>query len=124
MSLTKKCVLRRALLRRMAPEHKFATAARLCSEVLAPFAEGALPPGAAVELLRDGLRILASRDRRARRHSDTDIAICSSLVAAPDGAVHRSSSGYWRLMWSVGRAPVKGAEPFASVVLLRGAAAL
>jgi hypothetical protein len=79
-----KTILRRALLRRMAPEHKFATAARLCSEVLAPFAEGAVPLGGAAEVLRDGLRILASRDMRARRHRDTDITTCSSLVAAPE----------------------------------------
>ncbi len=58
---------RSALLRRMAPEHKFATSARLCSEVLAAFAEGALPLDAAGEVLRDALRILASRDIWVRR---------------------------------------------------------
>lgn len=54
----------RALLARMAPEHKFATSARLCSEVLAAFAEGALPLAAAGEVLRDALHILACRDIR------------------------------------------------------------
>ena len=52
----------RALLRRMAPEHKFATAARLCSEVLSGFAEGTLPLDSAAEVLRDALNILASKD--------------------------------------------------------------
>ena len=52
----------RTLLRRMAPEHKFATAARLCSEVLAGFADGVLSLGAAPEVLRDALHILASKD--------------------------------------------------------------
>jgi hypothetical protein len=46
----------------MAPEHKFATAARLCSEVLAGFADGALPLETASEALRDVLHILASKD--------------------------------------------------------------
>ena len=54
--------LRRTLLKRMAPEHKFATAARLCSEVLSGFADGALSLGAAPEVLRDALHILASKD--------------------------------------------------------------
>ena len=52
----------RTLLKRMAPEHKFATAARLCSEVLSGFADGALSLGAAPEVLRDALHILASKD--------------------------------------------------------------
>ncbi len=46
----------------MAPEHKFATAARLCSEVLSGFAEGTLPLDSAAEVLRDALNILASKD--------------------------------------------------------------
>lgn len=57
---------RRALLARMAAEHKFATSARLCSEVLAAFAEGAVPLADAGEVLRDALHILACRDIRAR----------------------------------------------------------
>ena len=54
----------RALLKRMAPEHKFATSARLCSEVLAAYTEGTLPLAAAGEVLRDALHILACRDIR------------------------------------------------------------
>lgn len=50
----------------MAPEHKFATAARLCSEVLSGFAEGTLPLDAAAEVLRDALHILASKDIKVR----------------------------------------------------------
>ncbi len=60
--------VRRALLRRMAPEHKFASAARLCSEVLSGFAEGTLPLDGAAEVLRDALHILASKDIKARPH--------------------------------------------------------
>ena len=51
----------------MAPEHKFATSARLCSEVLAAFAEGAVALADAGEVLRDALHILACRDIRARQ---------------------------------------------------------
>ena len=50
----------------MVPEHKFATAARLCSEVLSGFAEGKLPLDAAAEVLRDALHILASKDIKVR----------------------------------------------------------
>ena len=46
----------------MAPEHKFATSARLCSEVLSGFADGVLPLDSAAEVLRDTLHILASKD--------------------------------------------------------------
>ncbi|KAK9842050.1 hypothetical protein WJX81_006195 [Elliptochloris bilobata] len=60
----KRDAIYRALLVRMAPEHKFATSARLCSEVLAAFAEGALPLGGAGEVLRDALHILACREIR------------------------------------------------------------
>jgi condensin-2 complex subunit D3 len=48
----------------MAPEHKFATAARLCQEVLGGAADGGLPlsdPGCA-EVVGDALRVLASKD--------------------------------------------------------------
>ncbi|EIE24970.1 hypothetical protein COCSUDRAFT_83663 [Coccomyxa subellipsoidea C-169] len=46
----KRDTIYRALLRRMAPEHKFASAARLCSEVLSGFAEGTLPLDGAAEV--------------------------------------------------------------------------
>lgn len=49
---------RRALLHRMAPEHKFETAARLCKEVVGGFCEGSLPLEEAPEVLRDALLIL------------------------------------------------------------------
>ena len=49
----------------MAPEHKFATSARLCSEVLSGFADGVLPLDSAAEVLRDVLHILASKDVKA-----------------------------------------------------------
>lgn len=52
----------RALLKHMAPEHKFATTAKLSQDVLAGFADGALPLDRAPEVLRDCLNILASKD--------------------------------------------------------------
>lgn len=54
--------LHRALLQRMAPEHKFATAAKLCGEVLGGVADGLLPLGQCEEVLGDALRCLASKD--------------------------------------------------------------
>ena len=51
----------------MAPEHKFATSARLCSEVLSGFADGVLPLDSAAEVLRDALHILASKDVKVLR---------------------------------------------------------
>jgi condensin-2 complex subunit D3 len=53
-----------ALLRRMAPEHKFSTQAKLCAEVLAGVADGALPLAEASEVLRDALGVLAGSDVR------------------------------------------------------------
>ena len=52
----------RALLQRMAPEHKFATAAKLCGEVLGGVADGLLPLEQCEEVLGDALRCLASKD--------------------------------------------------------------
>lgn len=52
----------RALLQRMAPEHKFATAAKLCGEVLGGVADGLLPLQECEEVLGDALRCLASKD--------------------------------------------------------------
>ena len=49
----------------MAPEHKFATAARLCSEILAGFSEGSLQLGSMPEVLRDALAVLASKEIKA-----------------------------------------------------------
>jgi len=55
-------VVHRALLQRMAPEHKFATAAKLCGEVLGGVADGLLPLHQCEEVLGDALRCLASKD--------------------------------------------------------------
>ena len=52
----------RALLQRMAPEHKFATAAKLCGEVLGGVADGLLHLEQCEEVLGDALRCLASKD--------------------------------------------------------------
>jgi condensin-2 complex subunit D3 len=52
----------RALLRAMSPEHRLATAAKLCGEVLVPCAEGALPLPRCDELLVDALSALAAKE--------------------------------------------------------------
>ena len=46
----------------MVPEHKFATAAKLCGEVLGGVADGLLPLRQCEEVLGDALRCLASKD--------------------------------------------------------------
>lgn len=46
----------------MAPEHKFDSAAKICSELLTAFADGILPLEHAAEVLRDALAILASKE--------------------------------------------------------------
>ncbi len=48
------------LLKHMAPEHRFATSAKLCSEVLGGVVDGLLGLPACEEVLGDTLRILAS----------------------------------------------------------------
>ena len=50
----------RSLLKHMAPEHRFATSAKLCSEVLGGVVDGLLSMPACEEVLGDALRILAS----------------------------------------------------------------
>jgi hypothetical protein len=57
----------------MAPEHKFATAAKLCSEVLGGFADGLLPLDGASEVLRDALHILASKDIKVFLQDDSQV---------------------------------------------------
>jgi hypothetical protein len=63
-SRNKRDAIYRALLRHMAPEHKFATTARLCQEVLGGAVDGALPLAepACAEVLGDALRVLASKE--------------------------------------------------------------
>ena len=50
----------------MAPEHKFATAAKLCGEVLGGVADGLLPLEQCEEVLGDALRCLASKDIKVK----------------------------------------------------------
>ena len=69
----------RALLSRMAPEHKFATAAKLCSEVLGGVADGALPLSACEEVLGDALRCLACREIKVR----AVLGLCESQLRSP-----------------------------------------
>jgi condensin-2 complex subunit D3 len=52
----------RALLRAMSPEHRLATAAKLCAEVLVPCAEGVLALPACDEVLVDALSALAAKE--------------------------------------------------------------
>ncbi len=73
----------------MAPEHKFATSARLCSEVLAGFADGALPLDSAAEVLRDALHILASKDVKVPQNPACQCALHPALSVAP-GSMNRS----------------------------------
>ena len=69
----------------MAPEHKFATSARLCSEVLSGFADGVLPLDSAAEVLRDALHILASKDVKVGPPLMPSLPECS-VSATTDGA--------------------------------------
>ena len=64
---------RRALLQRMAPEHKFSTAAKLCADVLGGAADGGLDLTTAAEVVGDALRLLASKHMKAR----PDARVCS-----------------------------------------------
>lgn len=77
----------------MAPEHKFATSARLCQEVLSGAADGALPLSECSEVIGDALRVLSSsaikvaasraaRDVDADADASTDAA---SIVGAAKG---------------------------------------
>lgn len=50
----------------MSAEHKFSTAAKLCSEVLAGVADGLLPLQECEEVLRDALHLMASKDIKVR----------------------------------------------------------
>jgi len=58
----KRRVVYASLLRRMAPEHKFAVAARLCTDVLSKFVSGDLAVGECAEVMRDTLWILSSQE--------------------------------------------------------------
>ena len=75
----------------MAPEHRFATAARLCSEVLAGFADGALPLDGAAEVLRDALHALASKDIKV----PADVTTLSNSGAPPHGVSDDSAPLRW-----------------------------
>lgn len=79
----------RAMLRRMSPEHKFATAARLCQEILGGAADGALPLSECSEVVRDALRVLASKNIKVSVRGgtgDADIDAGESDPAAAMGA--------------------------------------
>lgn len=59
-------VIYAALLEPMAPEHKFNTAAKLCSSVLAGVVDGLLPLAECSEVLRDALHVLGCKDIKVR----------------------------------------------------------
>ena len=77
----------------MSPEHKFATSARLCQEVLGGAADGALPLSECAEVVGDALRVLSSKDikvsaARAGRDADGDTeaaAEAATIVGAAKG---------------------------------------
>ena len=80
----------------MAPEHKFATSARLCQEVLSGAADGALPLSECSEVIGDALRVLSSNAikvaaSRAVHDADAD-ADASADAASIAGAAK------WRLV--------------------------
>ncbi|GFH23396.1 Cnd1 domain-containing protein, partial [Haematococcus lacustris] len=87
-------VLRRAqrdvvyhtLLRRMSPEHKFATQAKLVAEVLGAVADGLLPlqEQGAAEVLGDALRLLASKHIKVST---------SRMVAGDEDALMAAAGG-------------------------------
>ncbi|BDA42617.1 probable condensin complex subunit 1 at C-terminar half [Coccomyxa sp. Obi] len=94
----KRDTIYRALLRRMAPEHKFATAARLCSEVLSGFAEGTLPLDSAAEVLRDALNILASKDIKVVGARGAAAAEEEEASGGPGAAVRAEGAAKGRLV--------------------------
>ncbi|KAK9813253.1 hypothetical protein WJX72_011494 [[Myrmecia] bisecta] len=84
----KRGAIYKALLRRMAPEHKFATAAKLCSEVLGGVADGLLPLEECEGVLGDTLRILASKHIKvstSRAAADEEEPSAASVVGAAKG---------------------------------------
>lgn len=69
----------RALLQRMVPEHKFATAAKLCGEVLGGVADGLLPLQECEEVLGDALRCLACKDIKVPQSLSLHTCLCTPL---------------------------------------------
>ena len=73
----------------MAPEHKFATAAKLCGEVLGGVADGLLPLEQCEEVLGDALRCLASKDIKVSTHSACTKRFLACSMLQRRVAVHR-----------------------------------
>jgi condensin-2 complex subunit D3 len=75
----------------MAPEHKFATSARLCQEVLGAAADGALPLSECSEVIGDALRVLSCKGikvaaTRAPKDNDFDTSDPQADAQAIAGA--------------------------------------
>ncbi|QDZ17596.1 subunit D3 of condensin-2 complex [Chloropicon primus] len=70
-SRQKRCVIYHHLLKRMAPEHKFQIAAKLCEDCIGHFVENTLDFDTHSEVLRDTLVVLSSKEIKA------DIAVQS-----------------------------------------------
>ena len=88
----------RSLLQRMAPEHKFATAAKLCGEVLGGVADGLLPLQECEEVLGDALRCLASKDIKVRLMSLIDwLHLCRSQARSTSVVPHPLEAEVLRL---------------------------
>ena len=63
----------------MVPEHKFATAAKLCGEVLGGVADGLLPLQECEEVLGDALRCLACKDIKVSQSLSLHTCLCILL---------------------------------------------
>ena len=73
----------RILLNQMAPEHKFATAAKLCQDILGGFADQSFDLMEASEVLRDALTILSSKEIKVSLHHALS---CARMHCALDKA--------------------------------------
>ena len=76
-------IMCRILLNQMAPEHKFATAAKLCQDILGGFADQSFDLMEASEVLRDALTILSSKEIKVSIHHALS---CARVDCAPDKA--------------------------------------
>lgn len=62
----------------MQPEHKFATATKLCHEVLQAVADGVIELGEGQSVLGDALAVLACKDIKVSAISERDTLSCST----------------------------------------------
>eukprot|EP00798_Chlamydomonas_sp_ICE-L_P019509 gene19509-26180_t len=82
-SMARRDTIYHTLLRRMSPEHKFSSQAKLVAEVLGGVADGGLPLEECSEVLGDALRLLGSKE----------IKVSASRLAAADKDEMSSAMG-------------------------------